>query len=695
MRQIKKIHIIIFFAALIAEVFVFNLRHWQSIGYKPVSAFDYPLGVGEGMEVLPNGEFYLAPECARVLEFSDINRKIHNVYIDVYDKRCEDVRPGDLSLTNDFQSMNVNVYITDRGNKRPYKLPARVIASGVPRTRFITLQTYGQSSKFKLEFGEDLEGQTVVVRNVVFDLPVPFCFVAARFVLLLAVMYAVYILRRGSWIYNIQMKWDRRQKLISAGCMLFTFLLCTFVWLSVPRYHRIDNNEEYLYGRKGLVGAEGVAYRQYDELAQSFMEGKLYIREEPPSFIAEMENPYDNYERSRIVRERGVSWAWDHAYYNGKYYVYFGALPVLVYYLPYRLVTGVRFHTDMGVLINVFIFILCAFLLIKDIILRWFKNIPFITYLMLSNVLVFSSQLIFALKKPDLYFMPITMAIMLVTAGLDLWMSGNKTAKIAFGSLFMALVAACRPQFLAASFLAIPLFWDDVFKQRTMFSKSSVKRTLAFVLPYVVVAAGVMWYNRARFGSVFDFGANYNLTTNDMTSRGFKIDRLPLGIFAYFFKLPVTTSVFPYITYENLQTDYQGVTICESMFGGIFITQPILWLCMKLRSVKESLMRRKLYAFTLCALLLMFIVALADTQMAGVLNRYYLDFSYLAVIAAVIIALALCEENKNAAYTAAVLSGGCFIWTFLMFFVAVDPLDYPVTFPNIYYSMASALMFWM
>lgn len=49
------------------------------------------------------------------------------------------------------------------------------------------------------------------------------------------------------------------------------------------------------------------------------------------------------------------------------------------------------------------------------------------------------------------------------------------------------------------------------------------------ILPYIIVAAGVMYYNAARFGSPFDFGANYNLTFNDMTLRGFRIDRFLYG----------------------------------------------------------------------------------------------------------------------------------------------------------------------
>lgn len=39
--------------------------------------------------------------------------------------------------------------------------------------------------------------------------------------------------------------------------------------------------------------------------------------------------------------------------------------------------------------------------------------------------------------------------------------------------------------------------------------------------------------------------ANYNLTSNDMTHRGFRIGRLAPALFTYFLSLPVVQAVFP------------------------------------------------------------------------------------------------------------------------------------------------------
>ena len=59
---------------------------------------------------------------------------------------------------------------------------------------------------------------------------------------------------------------------------------------------------------------------------------------------------------------------------------------------------------------------------------------------------------------------------------------------------------------------------------------------LPHLIPFIIVGLGLMYYNYIRFDSPFDFGANYNLTTNDMTLRGFNIDRIFLGIYYMLFK---------------------------------------------------------------------------------------------------------------------------------------------------------------
>ena len=58
-------------------------------------------------------------------------------------------------------------------------------------------------------------------------------------------------------------------------------------------------------------------------LAQALLQGHFYLDDVPSAALQAMDNPYDTAARDSA----GVPYLWDHAYYQGKYYVYFGVLP--------------------------------------------------------------------------------------------------------------------------------------------------------------------------------------------------------------------------------------------------------------------------------------------------------------------------------------------------------------------------------
>ena len=76
---------------------------------------------------------------------------------------------------------------------------------------------------------------------------------------------------------------------------------------------------------------------QYEKLAEAFLEGHLDIDygDMDPKLLA-LENPYDPAERQKA----GVFYHWDHSFFNGKYYMYFGVVPVVLVFLPFRAVFG-------------------------------------------------------------------------------------------------------------------------------------------------------------------------------------------------------------------------------------------------------------------------------------------------------------------------------------------------------------------
>ena len=146
-----------------------------------------------------------------------------------------------------------------------------------------------------------------------------------------------------------------------------------------------------------------------------------------------------------------------------------------------------------------------------------------------------------------------------------------------------------------------------------------------------------MWYNYARFGSPFDFGANYNLTGNDMTKRGFNVVRIGPAVFTSLFDLPRLKSVFPFLQETEVTTNAVIRTISEPFVGGMLAATPFTWVLglLALPQTRQSLRRRPGAAgFVWLAVAGMVIITVVDCEMAGVLYRYLMDYSPVLLLGA-------------------------------------------------------------
>ena len=73
------------------------------------------------------------------------------------------------------------------------------------------------------------------------------------------------------------------------------------------------------------------AAAQYGALAHSLLNGRLDLEQNPPAAMQEMANPYDTAARQQAAPDA----LWDVAYYQGRYYVYFGVILCLLFQLPF------------------------------------------------------------------------------------------------------------------------------------------------------------------------------------------------------------------------------------------------------------------------------------------------------------------------------------------------------------------------
>ena len=320
-------------------------------------------------------------------------------------------------------------------------------------------------------------------------------------------------------------------------------------------------------------------------------------------------------------------------------------VPCLLFQLPFELLTGIQdLPNCAGMIVMGLLLIAAVFGMVRQSLIRWFPGASAAAYLLVCVGIVSGSQLYFLLLQSAVYEYAILCGASFVVLALWQWLCaantpverrGAVTVHLLLGSLCMALVAGCRPQMELFAFLALPIFWQRYVQQKRLNSRGGRGELAAFVLPVLAVAAALMWYNAARFGSPFDFGANYNLTSNDMTSRGFKLGRIAPALFTYFLQLPVVQAVFPYLQGSKMVTNYAGITITELYYGGILTCLPMLWSLFVLPCQKRRAAAKPgLYGVLLWTAAASVMLAAVDCEMAGVLYRYLMDFSLPLLFAA-------------------------------------------------------------
>ncbi len=640
-RSLIAATLLFFCVALCLELTLFNFRFYQTADFEPIDATDKIKSsyIADDMEGKDN--VYSLESSYVTLRIHDINTEVKDLYLDITAK--DDY--------GDVENLYVKISFTDESNKETFiYTPEHTVMAKVESTKYIYLMTNGEVGDIYLTFSTDY-ATTFQVDQVLFNASAPFNFSVIRLLAVFLLLLIFWILRPSSnlWRYAYNEK-SLKQKAVTVivVCAQIVLLVCLSllnpIFYGHPSYHT----------------------QQYQQLADSFLDGRLYLEDTPPAYLQEMENPYDYGARTQEANANNESYYWDAAYYEGRYYVYFGVIPVLLLYLPFKAMTGT--HLPNMVAINIFMvfFVIGSFWLVGKIINRYFKNkrIPYIAYLIFSLIFVNASGGVFIAKRPDFYSVPILAALAFTVLGLGFWLSSLEKGGLdpldAFlGSLCMALVAGCRPQLLLVSAMAIIIFWGTVFKERLLFSKKSIFSTVAICLPYVIVAIGIMWYNAARFGSPFDFGANYNLTTNDMTGRGYRVERVGLSVFTYLFQPPYFTARFPFLRSVNIGTGYMGQTITESMFGGIFMVIPLLWLIFLMPRYAKYMKKNNIFAFACLSVALSVFIAMFDAQGAGLLQRYVNDFSFLAILGAIAVGLTVISANRT--------SGSVRIRSFLRF----------------------------
>jgi len=668
------------------EITLFNVNFYNTRGNSEISLNQY----------LENN--YVLTYENNTLFFPEINENVENIHLDVLGI----IKTTELGENETPRNIPVKIKLSDEANLVTYETPERLLSGNVKKTHYINLHPSGKVSGMTVSFILE-ENESVILNGIYLNTERPFSFSFIRILIVLAFLSFVYLFSPKS-DFN-KMKFNENKETYS---VLATFFICilsgviTVLAVINPLFLGITINKNGLeFTRLPMEN-----HNMYDELAVAFLDGKTYIdSDDVPDSLKELSNPYDTSLRFFKSQQTGDKYRWDVAYFDGHYYVYFGIVPLLLMYLPFRLIFKAPFPTTLGIIIFAILFSVGVYKLLTLIAEKKFRNITVGNLLLILITSIISCGLIFLVKRPDFYGIPVITGMTFSVFGIYNWLYGlynekHRYLRFLLGSLSMALVAGCRPQMLLLTFLAIPLFFRKYIINKEIKSKKGIRELILLLSPYVVVASGLMFYNFIRFGSPFDFGSNYQLTTNDVTRRGMNMGRTFLGFFTYLFQTPVFTAKFPFLQKVTIDTNYVGKTIVENCFGGLITSTPILWFIGLLGKAKETLKEKKLLSYTLLLLFFGFTIVFFDTQAGGLLQRYISDFGFIFFGAVILIIFALSENAKTEGeknlldtliFFAAALS---IFYSFALAF-SVSDVTIDTRNPELFALLSEAVQFWL
>jgi hypothetical protein len=256
-------------------------------------------------------------------------------------------------------------------------------------------------------------------------------------------------------------------------------------------------------------------------------------------------------------RPQGMWVPADVSYANGKFYLYFGVAPVVTLFWPFEAVTG----ADLPFVYGLCAFSLGAFWVLAALWLRvlrdHFPKAGALTKLGGIAVLGLTGGLLILTRRANFWELPIAagqffLAVMatciyralaakrplawLVGAGsaLGLAVGSRPTLAVAGGALaVVVLVLAARARHNGGIKTGAGVFW---------------RAALAGGVPLAAIMAALLAYNQARFGSPFEFGLNYQLTSvHEAEAQHFSARFAAFNAGAYFWRAPVVERYFPFL----------------------------------------------------------------------------------------------------------------------------------------------------
>lgn len=615
-------------ALLLAEVVVFNGKSFASEHVSKVIGSDAI--ITEGLAEKKDGSIIISGDASLIL--NDVPKGTQGLILRMNQEKSVDslLFNAELSI-KDGNLSNSYVVIQDKYTK------------AYNEDLTFSFDPYGEIYSLKISFNSITKPIAFRFMRAVSALPFEFSLMRYFFLLGAALLLiAIKELR----LYKITYQENKIAHTVLTWAMV---VLCTW---SAMFFYRPEQK---------LVDYSSTNVRTddpYSMVFDAFQKKQVHLDYEADTKLEEIENVYDYSQR----QQSDAFALWDFAYYEGKYYVYFGVAPVLTCYYPVYLITGKLPTIAMANAIygSFAIFFLCMTILATVRFLKPRANLLLLLVSMPASASALGVYML--LNSANLYDLPIASGLCFLF--LSLWLGlgacseRNKVLrliKLFFGGLSLALCVASRPGMALGSAVLIPVFLG-VLKNGKMKLSYRIGQACSFLVPLLVGGLAIMWYNHARFGSPFDFGSAYQLTVSDVSANTVRFSSFPAMLYHYFLQIPRPKQSFPFIEEQFCSLNNYGTYMYTAgavgalsypliLLGAVMI--PIA-LHRKKRVLSNGASTLQRNAFIIISFVTALFLGWINFCLGGVHQRYVTDLMPLLILGSVmVILLSTGNPQKN------------------------------------------------
>ena len=352
-----------------------------------------------------------------------------------------------------------------------------------------------------------------------------------------------------------------------------------------------------------------------------------------------------NFHIATMQNLQGIN-PFDTSKYKGKLYLYFGLTPLLMFYIPFHLITSL-YLTD-----KFLVFILgCITFLLHLLLLKIFMEklkIKSQTFIIILSIFLIGicNYAPFLIIRGVIYEVCIFTAIicLLISILILLYLNEHSKYKRSLISLLGLLLALCvgtRPQYI----LFIPVFYLTLLYveyHKNNKTTNFYEITFLFFTPCIIYGIILATYNFLRFDSFFEFGWRYQF--NDLNQRNYVQNFNNILI-----SLKYNLFAFPKIGTETI---FSLIRCTEHSRAKEFVTGIIYSFPLILDFVFISYFMKQLYNKTIFIYILLFIFIVITNfittgLITGIVLRYVFEYLSFMVIISLLIFCYLLDKQKN------------------------------------------------